>query len=160
MRVSGKKRVGMPAVGASAVFRGKHKEQGRLTIKASETCVLLIRLVFGALFLCCHFIPFYDLVKTFTGLSLCLFWKETEQTSLESARWWRMSQSSCSAWEAVQWSHRGHGCIAQLLFHHSPAAWPASSYWTPLCLSFLTHQMVIMIPTRYAGKTKHRVGQK
>lgn len=69
MRESGKRRVGMAAAGLSVMFRKKHKEQGSLTIKASETWVLLVGLVFQVLFLCFHFILFYDLVKTLQVLA-------------------------------------------------------------------------------------------
>lgn len=73
--------IGLSAVGVSVEFRGSHKEQCKLTIKISETCVLLVRLVFWALFLCFHFILLYGLVKTFTSFGLCQCCKRTEQTS-------------------------------------------------------------------------------
>lgn len=59
----------MAAAGLSVVFRGMHKEQGSLTMKASETWVLLVGLVFRVLFLCFHFILFYDLVETLQVLA-------------------------------------------------------------------------------------------
>lgn len=77
----GFRNVGISAVGVSVGFRGSHKEQCKLTIKISETRVLLVRLGFSALFLCFHVILLYDLVKTFTSFGLCQCCKRTEKTS-------------------------------------------------------------------------------
>lgn len=157
----------MAAAGRSAVFREKHEEQGSPTIKASETWVLLVGLVFRVLFLCFHFILFYDLVKTLQVLA-CIRAARGQRRPPWNPHGGGGGWAQREGPESEQPTSLGVSVVKgwKMWLYSSAPAPPLttcvtpSSYWTPLSLRFLTHKIMMMISTHCTGKIKYRVGKK